>query len=479
MMLKIYNSLSKKKEVFAPRSGEEVRMYTCGVTVYDDCHIGHARSLYVFEVMRRYLRYRGFKVRFIRNITDVDDKIIQKARLLADKEKIDLSRAFEEVKDKYIRSYYEDLDLLSIAEADREPKATENIKDMQGYIQKLIEKGFAYESGGNVYFSVRKFPSYGKLSGKRIDDLFASVRIEADPSKKDPLDFALWKKAKEGEPFWDSPWGEGRPGWHIECSVMSQKYLDTETLDIHGGGKDLIFPHHENERAQSSALTGKPFANFWIHHGLLTINGQKMAKSLGNFVTIKNFIKEHKDPDILKLFFLSAHYSHPVDYNKGKIEEVKKQKRSFDEFFDRINLKTELRKGATEVISAGDKKRIDALYGKAEESMDDDFNMPKALGHIFEIIDTGSKFISCDKKDASRYAEEKVRAFFEVFGLEPKKPRELEPELIELVKRRDRARREKDFAEADKIREKIAEVYNLEVIDTASGVTFVNKASGL
>ncbi|MBU1871219.1 MAG: cysteine--tRNA ligase, partial [Candidatus Omnitrophica bacterium] len=328
--MQIYNTLTRNKEELKSR---QVKMYTCGVTVYDDCHIGHARSLYIFEVIRRYLEYRGVEVKFVRNITDIDDKIINRAR--------ELGIGWKELVDKYIKSYYEDLGLLGIrlglSDGKEEPRATKNIPDMIKYIEDLIAKGYAYATDSGVYFSVRKFKDYGKLSGQSIDQMLTGVRKEADETKEDPLDFALWKLSKPDEPSWDSPWGKGRPGWHIECSVMSQKFLDTDTLDIHAGGRDLIFPHHENEIAQSETRTGKPFAKAWIHHGLLTINGQKMAKSLGNFVTIKDFIDKYHDADILKLFFLSAHYSNHIDYNEDKIEESKKQKKSFNKFFHEAN----------------------------------------------------------------------------------------------------------------------------------------------
>ena len=286
--IKIYNSLTRKKEEFNSVDGKTVNMYTCGVTVYDDCHIGHARSLYSFDVIRKYLGHKGFKVNFIRNITDVDDKIINRAK--------ELSIEPQELANKYIDSYYEDLDALGVSRADAEPKATENIAEMIKYIEGLIEKGYAYPAENGVYFSVRKFRSYGKLSNQSIDQILEGVRIESDENKKDPLDFALWKRSEKDELSWPSPWGEGRPGWHIECSVMSQKYLKVKTLDIHGGGRDLIFPHHENEVAQSEALSGETFANYWIHHGLLTINKQKIEE----FVKTLNISKMTKDR-ILKL----------------------------------------------------------------------------------------------------------------------------------------------------------------------------------
>ncbi|UCC94524.1 MAG: cysteine--tRNA ligase, partial [Candidatus Omnitrophota bacterium] len=292
-MLRIYNTLTKQKQEFKPQEPSRINMYVCGVTVYDDCHIGHARSLYIFEVIRRYLKQKSFDVRFIRNITDIDDKIINRANELA----VD----WKELVKTYIDKYYKDLERLEIPSADEEPRATENISEMIKHIEGLIERGYAYVTKSGVYFNVRKFNSYGKLSGQSVDEMRSGGRIAPDETKQDPLDFALWKISKEGEPYWESPWGRGRPGWHIECSVMSQRHLKTETLDIHGGGRDLIFPHHENEIAQSEALSGRPFVKYWMHHGLLTINGQKMAKSLGNFVTIGDFIAKHRDQDLLKL----------------------------------------------------------------------------------------------------------------------------------------------------------------------------------
>ena len=271
MGIKLYNSLSKQKEEFEPIDGNTVNMYTCGVTVYDKSHIGHARSLYTFGVIRQYLKYRGYDVKFVRNITDVDDKIINKAN--------ELGITSKEVSENNINDYHADLDRMGIDRADCEPKATENIDEMVKYISGLIDKGFAYEVDGDVYFKVRQFKDYGKLSGQSVEKMQEAVRIDKDEKKQDSSDFALWKKAKEGEPSWPSPWGDGRPGWHIECSCMSLKHLGCDTLDIHAGGRDLIFPHHENEIAQAEAFTGKPFAKYWIHHGLLTINKQKMSKS--------------------------------------------------------------------------------------------------------------------------------------------------------------------------------------------------------
>src|SRR3989338_6258335 len=378
MPIFIYNSLTRKKEEFSPLNKSKVNIYTCGVTVYDESHIGHGRSLYIFDLIRRLLSYR-FKVRFVRNITDIDDKIINRAN--------ELKTGWKELVEKYIARYYEDLKALEISKADFEPRATENIPEMITYIKGLIDKGFAYEAGGDVYFNVRKFPDYGRLSGQSIDQMATGVRIEPSELKKDPLDFALSKKSKENEPYWESPWGFGRPGWHIECSVMSQKLLKTDTLDIHAGGRDLIFPHHENEIAQAEALTGKPFAKYWIHHGLLTINGQKMAKSLGNFVTIKDFMEKYKDADILKLFFLSAHYAHPIDYSDKKIEETK-------EALGRIHiLKNKLEKKIHSRQSIVHSKDIEKIKEKFLTAMDDDFNTSQALACLFDLVNLTNKNI--------------------------------------------------------------------------------------
>jgi len=474
MPVKIHNSLTNEKGEFKDKG--KVKMYTCGVTVYDECHIGHARSLYIFEVIRRYLKYKGFKVEFIRNITDVDDKIIEKARQWSKKEGIPLKEAFDKVREYYINDYEQDLKSLGLPKADKEPRATENIDDMKKYIQKLTDNGMAYEKEGNVYFSVRKFPSYGKLSGKKIDDLLTSVRIESDPLKDDPLDFALWKKAKDDEPAWASPWGQGRPGWHIECSVMSQKYLDTDTLDIHGGGRDLIFPHHENEIAQAEACTGKPFAEFWIHHGLLTINSQKMSKSLGNFVTIKDFIKKYKDADLLKLFFLSTHYAHPIDFNQEKIEEMKKQKKSFYDFFDRVDNRLWL-KESTAPSSSQDKnmKKVDTLCAKFEQAMDDDFNMPRGLAVLFELIDLGSNFTSSDKEQAFKYVDEKLSPCLNIFGLRRKQNKGMPKQLKALACQRHLARKNKDFKKADDLRIEIESTFPYVIADSANAIAFIAK----
>jgi cysteinyl-tRNA synthetase len=464
MSVHLYNSLTRKKEAFLPQHPPRVSLYTCGVTVYDDSHIGHARSLYTFDVIKRFLVSRGFEVTMVRNITDIDDKIINRSR--------ELHVPWKELVDRYIARYYEDLKSLGIDAADAEPRATENIPEMVGFIQRLIEKGYAYESGGDVYFSVRKFPSYGKLSGQSIEEMAVGVRIDPTELKQDHLDFALWKKSKEDEPVWKSPWGDGRPGWHIECSVMSQKYLKTETLDIHAGGRDLIFPHHENEIAQAEALTGKTFARYWIHHGLLTINGQKMSKSLGNFVTIKDFIGRYVDPDLLKLFFLSAHYAHPIDYNEEKIEECRKQKKHIDNFFESVDNWQVADSKSGVPLSDKHKNRIDAISQKFRDCLDDDFNTPQGLACIFELVDTASGFVSSDNEPAFAYAKNALTEMLHILGLRVKPHEPLPPEALELAQARVLAKKDKDFARADALREEIKNRYSLLIADTVRGFTF-------
>ncbi|MEK6715659.1 MAG: cysteine--tRNA ligase [Candidatus Omnitrophota bacterium] len=462
MPIKIYNSLTHKKEEFIPLNPPKVNIYTCGVTVYDECHIGHARSLYVFDCLRRYLQYRGFKVNFVRNITDIEDKIINRAK--------ELKIGWKELVDKYINRYYEDLEALGIERADFEPRATENIPEMIKYIEGLINKGYAYVTETGVYFKVRKFKDYGKLSGQSIEQMLTGVRKEPDESKKDPLDFALWKIAKPDEPYWESAFGRGRPGWHIECSVMSQKFLKTETLDIHAGGRDLIFPHHENEIAQAEALTDKPFAKYWLHHGLLTINSQKMAKSMGNFVTVKDFVAKYKNADLLKLFFLSAHYSHPIDYTEEKIEEARQALERILILRDKIE-----RKATDQQLVSGSKKfnEIEEIKNKFIEAMDDDFNAPQGLASIFELVNITNKNID----DPEFIFEAKVLLYnlADRLGLNLSRYVIVKAEVIELrvssgdvsvrtesdidslIEKRNKARKNKDFAISDKIRKELEE----------------------
>jgi cysteinyl-tRNA synthetase len=467
MPIRIYNSLTRKKEEFVPRSFPLITMYTCGVTVYDACHIGHARSLYIFEVIRRYLEYRGYTVRFVRNITDIDDKIINRAN--------ELQVPWEKLVRQYIESYHQDLGILGvrrgIEDKGQEPAATRNIPEMIVFIKDLLDKGYAYVSESGVYFSVRKFKDYGKLSGQSIDQMLTGVRKASDETKLDPLDFALWKKSKPGEPFWESPWGKGRPGWHIECSVMSQKYLNTRTLDIHAGGRDLIFPHHENELAQSEAQSGEPFAKYWIHHGLLTINGQKMSKSLGNFITIQDFMRKFQNADLLKLLFLAAHYSHPVDYTEEKVQESKQAWVRIMNLIEKLE-----RKAVASSEPAQRYAEIDKIKAQFTEAMDDDFNTPQALAALFELVNITNKKI--DDAGFIVAASVTLKELFGVMGIAVSSPKETgstEDQAIDAkIVERNNARKNKDFALADKLRKEL-EAAGVIIEDSKEGTTWRKK----
>lgn len=484
MAIQIQNTLTKKKEEFIPQNLPQkvptgkgvpsaVSIYTCGVTVYDICHIGHARSLFVFDVIRRFLKFKGYKVKFVRNITDIDDKIIKKAQeeLKKNPTKLgDLRNATKIVSDKYIEYYYKDLKDLEIDKADIEPKATDHILDMIKFIQGLIDKGFAYEADGSVYFSVRKSKSYGKLSGQSIDKMLKAVRVVPEVEKKDPLDFALWKKSKPDEPAWDSPWGEGRPGWHIECSVMSTKYLGS-TLDIHAGGRDLVFPHHENEIAQSEAYTGKPFARYWIHHGLLTINGQKMSKSLGNFVSIQDVLEKYP-ADILKLFFLEAHYSSPLDFSWEKLDATKAAYERFTILLKRLDREFESGK-----FGKGNLDNAHSEIEKFEENfikaMEDDFNTSRALAVLFELVNFCNRILDEAKENQQIliHVVSLIKKLTDVFGLtfKEKHVKTSEAEIKDLIKKRDDLKKKKNFKAADKIRDDLKEK-GIIIEDTKEGV---------
>ena len=450
MSIQIYNSLTKTKEEFIPCNPPTVKMYCCGVTVYDVCHLGHARSLYIFDVIRRYLKYRGYDVQFIRNITDVDDKIIARA--------LELRKTSDQVAVENIQAYRQDLKNLNVAEADVEPRATENVAEMVKHIEALIQKGFAYVIGKDVYFSVRKFKDYGKLSGQSIDQMLEGVRIEPNSRKKDPLDFALWKESGDQDPGWPSPWGRGRPGWHIECSVMSMKFLRTPTLDIHAGGRDLIFPHHENEIAQSEALTGKCFAKYWIHHGLLTINGQKMSKSLGNFVTVQDALRKYPLEE-LKWFFLLSHYASPIDFSDEKMAEAHKS-------LERVKILLTREKAAVnQLIETSPVKRqpegkfIDDHKERFLKAMDDDFNTPAAIGQLFDLVNQTHKFIDTSRKDATYFevidqAVDTIKTLVrDAFGISlEQKEESLSAEEARLLTQRQAARQGKDFQRSDELR---------------------------
>jgi len=470
----IYNSLTRKKEEFIPISPSNISMYVCGPTVYDEPHIGHARSAYIFDVIRRYLIFRGYKVKFVRNVTDVDDKIIDKAR--KEYPDTDLIAAVKEISDKYLDFYHADMRRLGILEPDVEPKATEYIDKMIEFIKSLINRGVAYESGGDVYFDIRKAKDYGKLSNQSLDKMEAGARVIPGENKNDPLDFALWKSAKEGEPSWDSPWGKGRPGWHIECSVMSSDILG-DKFDIHGGGLDLIFPHHENEIAQSEGA-GKEFAKYWIHHGLLTINGQKMAKSLGNFVTIHNFIETEKDADILKMFFLSAHYSHPIDYTGSKIHESRQGLERIAHLKDGMDRK--INEAHDYKLTSKQFEEIDNIKEQFIKAMDDNFDTPGGRARIFDLVKMGNENI--DDIDFISQARKLLLELTSIFGLDLKTysrtittyVKVIDKDVDELIKRRNEARKKRDFEEADNIRKEL-ETKGIILEDTKDGTTWRGK----
>ncbi|HWN17162.1 MAG TPA: cysteine--tRNA ligase, partial [Candidatus Dormibacteraeota bacterium] len=369
MALRAFNTLSRRKEDLAPGRGGEMRIYVCGVTVWDASHIGHGRSAIVFDVIRRYIRHRGYAVKFVRNFTDIDDKIIRRAN----QEGV----SAQEISERYIAEYRADLASLGVLPADVEPKATDHIPQMITLIERLIRQGVAYPVEGDVYFEVRRFPGYGKLSGKNLEELQAGARVEVDERKRDPLDFALWKATKPGEPSWKSPWGDGRPGWHIECSAMAMQYLG-ETLDVHGGGEDLIFPHHENEIAQSEAATGKPFVRQWMHNGFVNLAAEKMSKSLGNTLTIRDLVRRH-DPEALRLYLLGTHYRHPLEFADERIDEAGRalaRLRSLKEEAERIATRGTPAPGP----DGGLFDQVAAQRARFEAAMDDDFNTPQALG---------------------------------------------------------------------------------------------------
>ncbi len=486
--MQVFNSLTNKKEELKPINPGKIGIYTCGVTVYDLCHIGHARSIIAFDVIFRYLEYKGYNVVFVRNFTDIDDKIINKAN--------QLGVPFNEVSEKYIKEYYIDIGKLNIKKSTYEPKATEHINDMIEFVKVLIDKGYAYEVDGDVYFEVQKFKDYGKLSKKNIEDLMAGARIEVSEKKKNPLDFALWKKSKENEPFWDSPWGKGRPGWHLECSVMSMKYLG-ETFDIHGGGKDLIFPHHENEIAQSEAFSGKTFANYWIHNGFVNINKEKMSKSLGNFLTIRE-VTERIHPDILRFFLLTSHYRSPIDFSEENIKNAAngymRLNYSLDKLYTILNGKDIPSKDVNlKNLTKAQKKLFNKLNETKENfmsAMDDDFNTAQAIGYIFDFLPDLNKIIympNINLNEDLLTLLMMVKEFFKdiskilgLFSITPNdfilnekkkflKRNNLDEEFIKnKISQREEFRKNKQFEKADEIRNELSSL-GIQLEDTPGG----------
>lgn len=460
--MKVYNTLTRKKEELIPITPGEIKMYACGPTVYNYIHIGNARPLCIFDILRRYLEYRGYKVTFVQNFTDIDDKIIRRAN----EEHVD----FSEISERYIKEFWTDADGLNVRHATVNPKATENIDAIIHIISTLIEKGYAYEAQGDVYFSTEKFKDYGKLSHQPLEDLEAGARIMVGEVKREPMDFAVWKAAKPGEPAWDSPWGKGRPGWHIECSAMNWRYLG-DTIDIHCGGQDLIFPHHENEIAQSECFTGKPFAHYWMHNGYINVDNVKMSKSLGNFFTVRD-VAEKYGYEPIRYLLISAQYRSPINYSTDIIEQCISALNRL--YTCRDSLDFEL-KNASDAEHDGDRAIIDG-FGKYREqfidAMDDDLNTADAIASIFELVrDINTNVVG--KTPSKALVEGAISVFDELTGVlglvYNRKTETLDSDIEALIEARTNARKEKNWAEADRIRDQLKEM-GIVLEDTVQGV---------
>ena len=467
--MKIYNTLTRKKEEFVPIDKDEVKIYVCGPTVYNYFHIGNARPFVVFDTLRKYLEYRGYNVKFVQNFTDVDDKIINKAR----EEGVPAG----EVSEKYIEEYYKDAASLNVKKATVHPKVTENMDQIIAFVKDLIDLGYAYEVDGDVYYSTRAFKEYGKLSGQNIEDLEAGARIEVGEKKKDPLDFALWKARKtEDEIAWESPWGMGRPGWHIECSTMSKRYLG-DTIDIHAGGQDLAFPHHENEIAQSEAHSGKKFANYWMHNGYITIDNEKMSKSKGNFFTVRDILKSY-DGEVIRFFLLSGHYRNPINFSDSLMEQAQNALSRMRNAKSNLNHLIHTCQGKMTEKERTALEGFDKYRQEFIRAMDDDLNTADAISAIFELITA----INTAVKDGSskEFAEKSMEILMEladVLGLlqQDKEEAPIDDEIKALVEERQEARKNKNFARADEIRKELLEK-NIVLEDAPGGVTTWRRA---
>ena len=463
--MKIFNTLTRKKEEFVPLEEGKVKMYVCGPTVYNLIHIGNARPMICFDTARRYLEYKGYDVNYVSNFTDVDDKIIKKA--------IEEGVSSEEISQRYIAECKKDMEGMNIKPATTHPLATQEISGMIDMISTLIDKGYAYAVNGTVYYRTRKFEGYGKLSKKNIDDLEAGhrdIKVAGESEKEDPLDFVLWKPKKDGEPFWESPWGQGRPGWHIECSVMSKKYLADE-IDIHAGGEDLIFPHHENEIAQSEAANGVPFSKYWMHNAFLNIDNKKMSKSLGNFFTVRDISKEY-DLQVLRFFMLSAHYRNPINFSHDLMESAKN---GLDRIITAVtNLNHLIENAKTETITADEQAQLESvkdIFTKFEAAMDDDFNTADAIAAVFELVKYANTNTNEDSsKEYVAGLKKKLLTLTDILGLKVEKKEEmLDEEIDALIAERQQARKDKNFARADEIRDELL-AKGIVLEDTREGV---------
>lgn len=476
MPIRIYNTLTRKKEAFQSIEPGKVNMYVCGPTVYDSCHIGHARSAVVFDVIGRHLESRGYGVNYVRNFTDVDDKIIRRAQ--------ELNTDCTTISEKYIQEFYEDMDALFVRRATIEPRATEHIGDILKIINLLMEKKVAYEVDGDVYFSVESFDGYGKLSGRRLEDMMAGARVDVDERKKNPFDFALWKAAKPGEPSWDSPWGKGRPGWHIECSGMSSRYLG-ETFDIHGGGKDLIFPHHENEIAQSEAAFGVQFVRYWAHNGFVNINHEKMSKSLGNFLLIRDILKTYH-PEAVRLFLLSSHYRSPVDFTPQAMDEAETALEKIYGVMARIE--------SVNIDPTSDEnQRKSEYWQRFQDALDDDFNTAQGIGIIFEMVRSVNRILDEAEGDLSAENAADIQSVYNDFSrmgkilgilnmdtesyFGEKKQQGLENASVDaawvekMIQERADARKSKNWKRADEIRDELDKM-NIQLEDRPDGTVW-------
>ena len=477
MGLRVYNTMSGKKEEFQPLVPGKVGMYVCGVTVYDYCHIGHARANIVFDIIYRYLQFSGFETTYVRNYTDVDDKIINRSN--------ERGIPSQELAEEFIRAFDEDMEALGLVRPTHEPRATEYIQQIIDINQKLIDKGIAYESAGDVYYSVDKFPGYLKLSKRNMEEMQSGARVAPGEQKRNPMDFALWKAAKPGEPSWESPWGAGRPGWHIECSAMSSSLLG-ESFDIHGGGRDLIFPHHENEIAQSEGASGKPFVKYWLHNGFVNVDQEKMSKSLGNFFTIRDILQTY-DAEVIRFFILSAHYRSPIDFSDQNLTEAQS---GLSRFYEALELAETATAG---IDSDAESPEGESLEAKFREAMDDDFNTALAIAHLFDGVRTMNRLVATKKFKKKPELVAQVRDLHqtilrlgEVLGLYRSQPTQwLEKvklaglkklditaeEIEELIQQRLQARAEKDFARGDEIRAELDE-RGILLLDSREGTSW-------